>query len=177
MGTMKLFGMSCLAVGIGVLAGCGSNDFGTKAGIVIQSAPIHLDAEYVILSPAQVGCGVENELWDSPSSSEAHSVAKLMDKGRALKFASDVIIGEMKNPYIQVRGDFPLSVLEVQADRPGPQPESKLADVKLGVPIDHSCFPRPLVMMGVRKGNFTQDYPPTLLFKFNSDWYFDKIVH
>jgi hypothetical protein len=32
-------------------------------------------------------------------------------------------------------------------------------------------------MMGVRKGNFTQDYPPVLFFRYNNGWYIDKIVH
>ncbi len=138
---------------------------------------MHLDAEYVILSPNQVDCGVQNDLWDAPFDAGGRHTARLKDKGRELKFADDVSIGDMKEPYVQVRGDFTLVPLDIQSDREGPEKESKIVDVKLGVPINHSCFSQPLPMMGVRKGNFTQNYPPQLLFKYNNGWYIDKLVH
>jgi hypothetical protein len=165
----------CAALG---LAACGSGDFNYgKVGGLIGGAPMRLDAEYVVLTTQQVDCGVQNDLWDSPSEAGGRSTARLKDRGRDLKFADDVSIGDMRNPYVQVRGEFTLVPLDVQSDREGPEKESKLVDVKLGVPINHSCFPQPLLMMGVRKGNFTQDYPPVLLFKYNNGWYIDKIVH
>jgi hypothetical protein len=159
------------------LAGCGSGDFNYgKVGNLISGSPMHLDAEYVILSMGQVDCGVQNDLWDAPFDT-GRRTARLKDKGRELKFADDVSVSDMKQPYVQIRGDFNLATIDVQSDREGPEKESKLVDVKIGVPINHSCFPQPLIMMGVRKGNFTQDYVPQLLFKYNNGWYIDRIVH
>jgi len=31
--------------------------------------------------------------------------------------------------------------------------------------------------MGVRKGQFTQDYLPVLLFRYDNGWSIDRIVH
>jgi hypothetical protein len=177
---IKLKSLKLLALGcaLALLGACNSGDFNYgKVGNLIQGNPMHLDAEYVMLSPQQVDCGVQNDLWDMPSDSGGRSTARLKDKGRDLKFADDVSIGDMKSAYVQVRGDFTLAAIDVQSDRPGPEPESKFVDVKLGVPINHSCFPQPLIMMGVRKGNFTQEYAPELLFKYNNGWYIDRIVH
>jgi len=172
---LMLGGLSALLV---LTVACNSGDFNYgKVGNLIQGAPMHLDAEYVMLTGQQVDCGVQNDLWDQPSAASGRSTARLSGKGRDLKFADDVSIGDMKMPYAQVRGDFTLVVLDVQSDRDGPEKETKLVDVKLAVPITHSCFPQPLPMLGVRKGNFTQDYPPVIFFRYNNGWYIDKIVH
>jgi hypothetical protein len=157
---------------------CGSDSFNYgKVGGIIQGAPMRLDAEYVMLSPALVDCGVQADLWDPPTESGGRSTARLTQKARDLKFADDVSIGDMKTPYVQIRGEFTLVAVDVQSDREGPDKDSKFVDVKLGVPITHSCFPNPLLMMGVRKGNFTQDYAPVLLFRYNNGWYIDRIMH
>jgi hypothetical protein len=175
---MNLCKLLIICSGLVALTGCGGGDFNYgKAGNLIQGAPMRIDAEYVILNNQQVDCGVQNDLWDQPSDVGGHHAARLMEKGRALNFADDVLIGEMRNPYVQIRGDFTLVAVDVQSDRDGPQKDSKLVDVKLGVPINHSCFPQPLLMMGVRKGTFTQDHPPIVLFRNNNGWYIDKIVH
>jgi hypothetical protein len=170
-----------LLILIGLLtisAGCNSGDFNWgKVNNLIQGSPTRIDAEYVILNAGQVDCGVQNDLWEQPSDGGGRSVARLKDKARALKFADDVSIGDMNRPYVQIRGEFTLVSVEIQADRDGPEKETKLVDVKLGVPIQHSCFPQPLPMMGVRRGNFTQDYPPVLMFRNNNGWYVDHIVH
>ena len=167
-----------IAISFALLAGCGSGDFnyGKVTGI-IGGAPLQIDAEYVMLTPQLLDCGAQNDLWDPPQDAGGRTVARLTDKGRNLKFADDVSVGDMKLPYVQVRGEFTLVPIDVLSDRDGPEQQSKLVDVKLGVPISHSCFPQPLPLMGVRKGNFSQDHPPVLLFKFNNGWYLDKIVH
>lgn len=178
MNVCKSLKMICLTFALAILTGCDSNEFnaGKVAGI-LQSGPVHLDAEYVILTPEQVECGVKNELWEAPTGGSGRSLARLTDKGRSLNFSDDVSIGDMKFPYVQVRGDFTLAALDVHADRAGPEKDTKLVDVKLGVPISNNCFPRPLVMMGLRKGAFVQDGVPTLLFRLNNTWSFDRIMH
>jgi|SRR5581483_6473507 len=178
MNAFKYCKLSCLAITIGALTACGPGDFNYgKAGNLIQGAPMRLDAEYVMLSPQQFQCGITEDLWDTPSDVGGHSAARLTQKGRDLKFADDVSVGDMRQPYVQVRGEFTLAAMDVKSDREGPEKDSKLVDVVLGVPINHSCFTQPLPMMGVRKGNFTQDYPPVVLFRYNNGWYLDRIMH
>lgn len=168
-----------LALAIGC-TGCGEGDFNPgKVGNIIESAPFHLDAEYVMLNQDQLSCGVDNDLWDPPPLRKEgeHVFARLRDKGRALNFSDDVSIGDMRQPYVQIRGDFRLAALDVHHDHEGPEPSTKLADVKLGVRIDHTCFPSPLVLMGVHNGNFTQDRMPVLFFRYTNGWQFERIVH
>jgi hypothetical protein len=62
-------------------------------------------------------------------------------------------------------------------DRDGPEKDTRLVDARIGAVIQHSCFPAPLPIMGVKKGNFTQDYPPVLLFRFNNGWALEKFMH
>jgi hypothetical protein len=163
-------------------AGCGMGDFNYgKVGNLIQDHPIHLDAEYVMITQGMVDCGVQEDLWDAPPPLKGipgeRASAHLTDKGRNLHFSDDVTVGEMRFPYVQVRGDFNLQAIDVQSDRDGPEPGTKLVDIKTGVKMDHTCFPTPLVMLGVRKGNFSEDYQPVLKFRYNNGWELDKFVH
>lgn len=170
-----------LLTGVGIfLTGCGANDFNYgKVHNIIEGTSLHLDAEYVTLTPQQVECGVENDLWDPPfdSGQREHRVARLRQAGRDLKFADDVSIGDMPRPYVQIRGDFNLAVNEISSDKAGPEPNTRLVTAKLGVPIQHSCFGDPLPLMGVRKGNFTQDVSPVLFFRYNNAWTLERVVH
>lgn len=162
-----------------LLTGCGENDFNYgKVHNLIEGAPVHLDAEYVILTPGQVDCGVEADLWDAPFETQHdHFVAHLKQAARDLKFSDDVSIGDMGRPYAQVRGDFSLAAVDIQSDKDGPEPNTRLVTSRIGVRISHKCFGDSLPMMGVHKGNFTQDYQPVLLFRFNNGWTLDSIVH
>src|SRR5579863_9512328 len=164
---------------IGTLAGCGSpSDWSQgKAAAVIQGGPVKLDAEYVILAENEFECGVQNDLWEAPASSGARSTARLAQKGRDLKFSDDVSIGDMRKPYVQIRGDFSLGGVDVSGDKDGSEAGTKLVDAKVGAIVQHSCFPNPLPIMGVKKGNFTQDAPPTLLFRLNGNWELERFVH
>lgn len=161
-----------------LLAGCGTSDFNYgKVKNLIEGSPVRLDAEYVMLSQGEFACGVQNDLWDSPSGATGRLSAHLTQKGRDLKFADDVSVGDMPKPYVQLRGDFKLVVAEITSDRDGPEKNSKLVETKVGVQIQNSCFPNPLPLMGVKKGNFRQDVSPVLLFRFNNGWYLDGFVH
>ena len=163
-------------------AGCGEGDFNWgKAQHLIEGNPIHIDGEYVMLDMGAVECGAREDLWDEPPPLKGvpgeHAVARLTDKGRALHFNDDVSIGEMRQPFVQIRGDFNVLALDIKSDRDGPEKGTKLMDVKLGIKFDNTCFPNPLWIMGVHKGNFTQDYPPIVEFRYDNGWAFDRIVH
>lgn len=159
-------------------SGCGPSDFNYgKVGNIIQGSPVRLDAEYVMLTPPQVDCGVQEDLWDQPMQSGHRQIARLTQKGRDLKFSDDVSIGEMRSPYVQIRGDFNLFVIEITNDRDGPEPLTRLVETKVAAIIQHTCFPNPLPIMGVRKGNFTQDYSPILLFRYTNGWQLESFRH
>lgn len=161
-----------------LLLACNPTDFNYgKVKGIIEGSPVRLDAEYVMLTQGELDCGVQNDLWQPPADSGGRVIARLNQKARDLKFSDDVSVSDMPRPYVQIRGDFNLSVLEITSDRDGPEKESKLVDAKIGIPIQHSCFPNPLPLMGVKKGDFRQDVSPLLLFRFNNGWYLDKFVH
>jgi hypothetical protein len=183
---MQTLGISTVAALAAVLAlastGCGMGDFNYgKVGNLLQDHPVHLDAEYVMLTQGQVDCGVQEDLWDAPPPLKGtvgeRVSAHLTDKARRLKFSDDVTFGELRYPFAQIRGDVNLQVIDIQSDRNGPEPNTKLVDIKMGVKVDHTCFQTPLLLLGVHKGNFTEDYPPELLFRLNNVWEFDKFVH
>ncbi|HLX45641.1 MAG TPA: hypothetical protein VKR43_19485 [Bryobacteraceae bacterium] len=174
-----LFLAAALAALLGALAGCGSpGDFNWgKVTDIIQGNPVKLDAEYVMLSQPEFDCGLKNDLWETPSVNGDRSVARLTQKGRDLKFSDDVSIGDMRRPYVQIRGEFSLGAVNISADHDGREAGTKLVDAKVGAVIQHSCFPNPLQIMGVKKGNFTQDFPPVLLFRLRDGWQLDSFVH
>jgi hypothetical protein len=172
-----------LVLGICIaLAGCNGTDFndGRVRGVV-EANPVRIDAEQVTLSYAQVDCGIKNDLWDppGPASEGSRSTARLTAQGRALNFADDVSIGEpgYKQPYAQVRGNLPLAILDVVNTKDGREKFTKLAEVKVGVKIDHACFPTPLPIMGLRKGGFTPDANPVLSFRLDNGWQLENFVH
>lgn len=181
---MKISGLALpaativLAIWVAALEGCNSNEYSWgKVSGILQSSPVKLDAEYVMLSQGQFDCGVQNDLWEPASSNGARSTARLLQKGRDLKFSDDVSLGDLRFPYVQIRGDFSLGAVAVSADHDGPEVGTKLVEAKVGAIVSHSCFPNPLQIMGVRKGAFTQDAPPMLLFHLSDNWQFDHFVH
>ena len=170
-----------LLAGIGMfLAACGPNDFNYgKVHNLIEGTPLHLDAEYVMLTGSQVDCGVDGDLWDAPMETGArgHQIARLKQAGRDLKFSDDVSIGDMNRPYIQIRGDLNLAVKDITSDKEGPEPNTRLVIASIGIPVQHKCFGDPLPLLGVKKGNFTQDVSPVLLFRYTNSWAMEQIVH
>jgi hypothetical protein len=167
-----------------VLTGCRpSSDFNEDvAKGAIESQPMTLEGEQVTLTGDQIHCGVQNELWESPTSlSPDHSTAHLTSKARDLKFNDDVIVSDpgATRPYVQVRGSFPIQVDSVTGIKPGEDGTTKLAEAKASVRIDNACFPQPLPLMGVKHGNFNVDAPVVFHFHFDdaTGWHADKIVH
>ena len=162
-----------------VCAGCGSSEFNAeKVKSILEANPVTLDGEQVSLTPGQVDCGAQNDLWDPPAQVALGSAARLSAKGRELKFNDDVRMEpNYRQPYVQVKGAFPLQVDTVVAIRDGSEPGTKVADVKAGIKIDHMCFQSPLPIMGVKKGNFREDTPPVFLFGNDGGWRVEKLVH
>ena len=173
----------CIAVSLGaffICAGCGSHDFNEeKLKSVLESKPVNLDGEQVSLSQWQLDCGVQNDLWEAPTQVSPGSSAKLTDKGRALKFSDDIRIEpNYRQPFAQVRGEFPLQVDTIGTIRDGADAGTKVADVKASVRINHTCFQTPLPIMGVKKGNFREDVPPVFELGLHDDgWRVEKLVH
>jgi hypothetical protein len=175
---------SLLAAAVGfsfAFCGCGNKeDFdGGKAKDLLESAPINLEGEQVTLTSMQFDCGVQEDLWEHPTQfSPERSTARLDPKGRDLKFNDDVVMEPNRQPYIQVRGAMSLQVDDVSNLRDGPENGTKLADIKGGVKIQHTCFSSPLPIMGVKKGNFQADTPATFQFRLRDDgWHAEKMVH
>jgi hypothetical protein len=161
--------------------GCGNKeDFdGGRAKELLEAAPVNMDGEQVTLTQMQVECGVQEDLWDRPTQfSPERSTARLQQKGRDLRFNDDVVMEPNRPAYIQVRGAISLQVDEVSNIRDGEENGTKLVNAKAGARVQHSCFPAPLPLMGVKKGNFQADVPPTFRFRLQNDgWHAEKLVH
>jgi hypothetical protein len=165
-----------LLASLAILTGCGSSEFdeGAVKG-QLEGTPQSLSNEQVTLTDGLVDCGAKNELWDPPSG----NVARLLQKGRDLKFSDDVRLNdpEIGSPYIQVSGTFPVSVTDVSKLREAGA-GYKLVDVKLGITVANECFPAPLQLMGIKKGKFTPGAPVVFRFKGSEkEWSLDKLMH
>src|ERR1051326_3501381 len=147
--------------------GCAS-DPNDNTRSMIEATPVNVEAEQVVLAPGEVDCGVRAELWDAPSAqNQGGAICKLLPAGKALHFDDDVVYSDpaYRSPYVQVRGTFPLGVLEITSTKDGPEKNTKLVELKVGIKVNNPCFPNPLPIMGVRKSQFTQDFPPLMLFR------------
>jgi len=163
-----------------LLAGC-TNDFdsGAVANGVAQRE-LQLDSEQVALSPSQVACGVQSELWDAGSAGLLEqTVYRLTPKARELNFSDDIYVNDPAFPsaYTQLRGKFKLqsgSMVNATAE----SPSQKLVQVQLGVRINHPCFTTPLPIMGIKKGKFTSEVAPLIRFENTADgWYPTELAH
>jgi len=160
-----------------MLAGCGGGGFDPTG--LLESRPVRLDGEQVVLSPDQVDCGTREDLWTISPLGDGRSFGRLTQKGRSLQFNDDVQIGDPVAgvPYVQLHGSFPVKVIQTGAIRDEDQ-WTKAADAKVAVKIDHSCFlASPLMLMGVRHGQFDPSTSPAFRFKLDGEWQVDRVVH
>jgi hypothetical protein len=165
--------------------GCVQKEFQQeKAQNLLSAAPIHLDAEQVMLTNQEVECGVQNDLWEAPTTSNTpgsrdNSIARLLPAGKALHFDDDVIVAEpgFRSPYVQIRGDFMLQLAGGPTIREEGS-DGRLVEGKLYVTIPHMCFPDGLPVLGVRKGKFSEDALPVVEYSLENDgWHFKKLAH
>jgi hypothetical protein len=160
-----------------MLAGCGPSGFDLTG--VLESHPVRLDQEQVVLNSEQVDCGVREDLWTISPLGDGRSLGRLTSKGRELQFNDDVQVGDpaIGVPYVQLRGSFPVKVLQPGSVRDEDQ-WSKSGDAKVGVKIDHGCFQaNPPPLMGIRHGQFDPTTSPAFRFKLDGEWQVDRIVH
>jgi hypothetical protein len=172
--TLRLIsgGLACL-----MLVGCGSGGFDSSG--LLESRPVRLDGEQVVLNPEQVECGAREDLWNVAPMGDGRAVARLTAKGRNLQFSDDVQIGDpvVGVPYAQIHGSFQVKVIQPGSVR-DEDAFNKVADAKVGVQIDHKCFQgNPLVVMGVRHGRFDQSANPVFRFKLDNEWLVDQVIH
>jgi hypothetical protein len=159
-----------------LLTGCSNGEFGEEqVRQILTGTPKSLDGEQVMLTLEQVNCGEREDLWNLETQGET-SLGRLTPKGQALGFADDIRIGEQRFPYTQLRGQFPLQVLQMNSIR-DEGAKVKIVDVKVGVTINHLCFNQAPVLMGVKKGQFSQDVLPRFQLALNSDWEYDRLLH
>lgn len=163
-------------------SGCGDPDAfndGVAKGAA-QAEPFQLDSEQVSMSPTQLACGVNDELWDAPAAGTGRSISHLQQKGRNLNFSDDVNSDETGHllPYTQVRGKFPLQLDQVISIKDGEDKDTKIVQAKIGVKIAEPCFDTPLYIMGIRKGQYRDDLPATLQYeRYGEGWHLTKILH
>jgi hypothetical protein len=172
-----------LAAGFGILlTGCGLGEFNEgRCRNSIEASPVRLDGEQVMITPQQIDCGFRNDLWDQATYDEnQRGVARIQPAGRALHFDDDVQINDpaFPRPYVQIRGEFPLQVLEIVNIRDSDDPSVKLIEVKLGIMVNHTCFQQPIPLAGVKRGRFNADMNPIVrLRQDGSTWIVDRMMH
>jgi hypothetical protein len=176
-------GLLCAVCGLCLASvACGDKDQFDEgvAKTILEAGAVNLDGEQVTITPTQLDCGVQSELWEAPAQvSQDRTTARLTPKGRGLNFGDDPAIEPtFHQPYAQVRGAFSLEVDGVSGIRDGETDGTKLADAKAGIKLQDSCFPNPLPIMGVKHGVFREDAPVSFLFrKSDEGWRLEKIVH
>jgi hypothetical protein len=178
---MTLAVLKTLTVGLAglTLAACGDGVFGPpQARVLLESQELQLDNEQVSLSYEQVACGEREDLWVVLRFGERRAAARLTDAARSLGFSDDVQIGapDFRSPYAQVRGRFrvrasDIKLLDVDS-------RTKVGEARAGLLMDHKCFDRPLPLMGVHKGQFSETSGPTFRFRLSrEDWQYDQLLH
>jgi hypothetical protein len=159
---------------------CTKNDFDQDvAKDMLEANPVNLDGEQVTITQTQLDCGVQAELWDSPSQvSQDRTTARLTSNGRQLNFSDDPAIEPgFHQPHAQVRGKFSLEVAEVSGLRDEAD-DAKLVEAKVGIKLQNACFPTPLPIMGVKHGEFREDTLVSFRFRRTDDgWRLEKLVH
>lgn len=173
--------LAAAAVLSAFLCGCGGSNF--DAGKVVEVAtarPFNLESEEVTLTIAQVGCGVDSDLWDAPVDAPGRMVARLTQKARDLNFTDDVSIGEAgySQPHAQMRGNVSLAASQVFSIADGKEQGTKIVQAQIQVMVPHACFPAPLPIMGIRRSQPTQGLAPTVEFDYTNDgWRLEKFIH
>jgi hypothetical protein len=154
-------------------------DDGVAKGVA-EAEVFQLDSEQILITLAELTCGVNSELWDAPSGGAERSISHLQPKGRSLNFSDDVTSNEAghESPYSQVRGKFPLQLDQVISIKEGEDKDTRIVQAKIGVKIADPCFEAPLYIMGIRKGQYRDDLPATLRYeRYGEGWHLTKIVH
>lgn len=148
------------------------------ARIVIEKDKLPLSGEQVFLTPDQVICGEKKGLWLIDQLDSGGGIARLTSQGRALEFGDDVRMGDHKftNPYVQLQGKFPVKLEQVKkvTDQ---GTDAKIVEARIAVIVNHECFEQPLRLMGIERGDFSEDALPRVRLRLRGAWTADKVLH
>ncbi len=161
------------------LAGCDEAVFDNGAAQgVIESAKLPLSGEQALISPDQILCGQKKGLWIIDQRDGGGALGRLTDAGRALAFGDDIRMGDGKytQPYVQLGGSFAVKVQKfVQLS--DETPNAKIAEAKLGVIVKHECLEKPLPLLGIDRGDFSEDANPRVRLTHRNGWIADQVLH
>jgi hypothetical protein len=173
------FQIAALALAGISLAGCDSGVFDNEAAQgLIESSKLQLSGEQVLVTPEQVICGEKKGLWLIHQMEGGGAVGRLTEAGRALEFGDDVRMGNHKfsNPSIQLHGSFNVKVQKF-VQMTDEKADAKIAEVKLGVVVKHACFEKPLTLLGIDRGDFSEEAAPRVRLRQRNGWMADQILH
>jgi len=160
-----------------MLTGCASTIFDEDdAANVLQSAPLQLSGEQVLLVEDQLACGEREDLWHLTQLGGGRAIGKLTDKGRALQFSDDARLEPNVGATIQVSGKFSLRALQVVAMHDEGE-NAKFVEAKTGIVLDHRCFGHAPVLLGIRHGEFTVSANPRFRLRLRGDWTVGELLH
>jgi hypothetical protein len=177
----RLFQITAVLVAGLALTACDDDIFDELSAqqILDEAGKIQLRGEQVILTPDQVTCGEKKGLWVVDLMDSGDYIARLTAEGRALQFGDDIRMGDRhySGPYTQLSG-----ALEVHVNRidkiTDEKPNAKIVEAKVGVKIDHECFKEhPLPLLGIVRGNFSEDADPRFRLRQKSDWVVEQVLH
>ncbi len=158
---------------------CGDDTYDEgDAKQTVENGKITLSGELVIVTPDQILCGEKRGLWNVDQLDSGGAIARLTAAGQALKFAEDIRMGDGRysGPYTSMRGSFPVKVtkLDKVIDE---KPDVKVVEGKMGVVIENECFDKPVNLLGINRGDFSEDFPPRVRLVNHGNWAVDQLLH
>ncbi len=177
---MKLsFGIAAVIFAGLALTACEEAVFDNEAAQgVIESAKIPLSGEQVILTPEQITCGEKKGLWVVDQIEGGGALGRLTDAGRALQFGDDIRMGDRKfsGPYVQLSGAHSVNVekFKTMSDE---KPDSKIVEAKLSVALNHECFTKRVQLLGIDRGDFSEDVDVRVRLRNRDGWRVDSVLH
>ncbi len=162
-----------------LLAGCAEPGFDRGvAGNILNSEQVTLNSEQVLLDGGQIDCGVNDGLWTIADLGGGHRRGRLTYDGRELGFSDDINLDAGAEAHAQMNGTFQVRTMNTES-LDDVDAQTKLLRASVGVVIDHPCFPHPLRIMGVRRGEFRSDINPVFRFRLvaENQWDFDRLIH
>jgi hypothetical protein len=170
--------MIVLAGGL-FMASCDDGVFDDEAAQgVIQASKLQLSGEQVLLTPDQVNCGEKKGLWTVDQIDGGGAIGRLTDAGRALAFSDDVRMGDRRftGATVQLHGEFNVAVKKINSVT-DESANVKNVDAKLGVIVKHDCLAKPLPLLGIDRGDFSEDASPRIRLRQRNGWTVDQILH
>jgi len=175
----SLFPVASLLLSGLFLTGCDSGVFDEVAAQgVIEATKLQLSGEQVLVTPDQVLCGEKKGLWTVDQIDGGGAIGRLTEAGRALDFGDDLRMGDHKfsNPYIQLHGYFNVKI-QKSGKLTDENADVKILEAKTGVLVKHECFEKPLPLLGIDRGDFSEDAAPRIRLRQHNGWTADQVLH